>query len=159
MKKNKGYPFRREDSGRVVYLPFEQMMEADSGGFVTLSDGVRARRAWDRESPLKRSVGPSGEMRRADTIDKPLVSDALGFPVQALDDFEEDRKRHGFDTVEFRPDPRVPEFYQAHFRSRREWARYVKHRGYADRNGRRTSKVFLSSDDFKRARKLLARKS
>lgn len=151
---SKKYKFRREDNGRLIQVSFERMMQADAAGYITLEDGVVARRCRDLEPPLARKAEPR---IRTDTLEKPIVSDALGFPQQQFDDFEADRLANRFTGVEFRRDPQVPEFYQVHFSDRGTWKRYVKHRGYADRNGANTSKVLLSEREFEQARELVAR--
>lgn len=65
---------------------------------------------------------------------KPIISDALGFTEGQLAQFEADRIKHGFSDVEFVRDPQVPEFYQVKMGSEETKSRYMKHRGYHDRN-------------------------
>lgn len=68
-------------------------------------------------------------------MSKPIVSDALGFGAHQLAEMEADRKMNGFSSVEFKPDPHVPEFIQVHCESRRDFDRYTKHRGYVQKSG------------------------
>jgi hypothetical protein len=76
-------------------------------------------------------VTPSGTHE----LNKPIVSDSMGFIEEQFEDFEKDRVAHGFVGVEFKRDPDVPQFYQVHISSEAEKARYLKHRGMTDRNG------------------------
>jgi hypothetical protein len=85
----------------------------------------------------------------------PPVSDALGFGGGQLADFEADRKANGFSSIEFKPDPSVPEFMQVHAGSRREMLKYAKHRGLVDRST--TSTFYLTEDDMQKARELAGR--
>ncbi len=141
------YTFIREDNGKEVEVDFETMMEQDTAGFIRLKDGVAARR---------KSTGSFKRKIEAETGTKPIPpSDSLGFTVLQLDDFEADRKSHGFTGVEFVPDPLEPTFMQVKCSSRREWERYVKHRGFVDKN--RTAGVSISADDLERAKTMLFR--
>src|SRR3990167_8886665 len=89
------YQFRREDNGRVVSLVFDEMMAQDVAGYVTLPDGVRARRVH-----YGRQIGQPAEHR--EMAGAPILpSDALGFTSHQLAEFEMDRRQHGFSGVEF----------------------------------------------------------
>ena len=94
--------------------------------------------------------------RSADMGFGAVVSDAIGFPIQALADREADRKANGFSGIEFKPDPQVPEFCQVHGASRKELLKYAKHLGYQDQG--KTGYLSLSEDDFARARELAGRR-
>lgn len=123
------YKFRREDTGELVDVSFERMME-QVGGYLTLNlDGkeVSLRRIYE-DNPVKKTSD-------IPTVDRPIVSDSLGFTSKQFAEFEADRVRHGFSGVEFKRDPGYRGFYQVHFQSKREWERYVKHRGMVDQNG------------------------
>lgn len=138
------YQFRREDNGQLIEVNFETMMQKVAG-VITLPDGATAREVR------------TGWRKAAKAIDihkpeKTIVSDALGFGQHQLDAFEEDRKRNGFTGVEFRRDPQVPEFFQVHISGRKEHARYVRHRGFTDKNGGNGSGAMLSEDQMQRAR-------
>lgn len=151
------YAFRREDNDELFWVDFEAMIHNTMNGFMALSDGTEARRV-PRFDRVPRAVKQEAEKISRQPCDlRPIVSDALGFPTAQLADFEADRAAHGFSGVEFKPDPQVPEFTQVHFKGREEWARYVKHRGYVDRNGSKTSAVLLSQDDLDRAKELVSR--
>lgn len=63
--------------------------------------------------------------------DLTITSDALGFTEAQLPDFDEDRKRNGFSGIEFAVDPTEPTFRQVKCNSRKEFTRYMKHRGYS----------------------------
>lgn len=146
------YPFRREDNGEIVQLPFDKMMEMDACGCVTLPDGVMARRARGLEQPTAAQATGSNE------LNKPIISDALGFTETQLQEFEVDRVSHGFSGVEFVRDPRVPQFFQVKIKSQKEWARYVKHRGMFDQNSRNGGSVCLTPQQLQDAKeRILAR--
>jgi len=148
------YLFRREDTGAVVTVDFATMM-AQRDGFVTLPDGVSARRCIALElaremqdHPLP-DAAPSG---KASTVERPIVSDSLGFTAHQLADFQADKELHKFTGVEFKPDPHEPTFYQVHFKGRDEWRRYCQHRGMTDGNGSLGSAALLTPGQFERAR-------
>lgn len=137
------YRFRREDTNEIISVDFETMMTQDAAGFVTLDGGVRARRVNDFVRP-DRTIEPNNAPM------PPPVSDAMGFPMSQLTEFEEDRTRNAFHGVEFRPDPTCPaEFVQVHFASHAERDRYMRHRGMVDRN--RTAGGALSKQDLEAA--------
>ena len=153
MVREKTYLFRREDNGEVVEVDFATMMSAESG-FITLPDGVSAKRCVGLE------IERDGESRCRSVaehaiVPPPILSDSLGFPEAQLQDFEADRKANGFTDVEFVRDKHVPQFFQVKFRGRAAWRRYVKHRGMVDKS--RQSTVALSEDDLRRAGELLDR--
>lgn len=116
------YEFRREDTGEIVEVDFEKMMEQDAAGYIVLDDGASARRVM---SPPKKAT----ERQDGNANHKPPVSDAMGFTCHQLADFEEDRVRNGFHGVEFKPDPMCPEFYQVHCSSMSVYEDYMAHRG------------------------------
>jgi hypothetical protein len=65
-----------------------------------------------------------------------IVSDALGCIADAVDERRADAQIHGFSGVDFKPDPKVPQFYQAHFSCPDQHRRYIEHCGLTDRNSR-----------------------
>lgn len=148
------YLFRREDNDALIEVDFQAMIQQDALGAITLPDGVTARRCRHLEQPV--TVAPPKE-GAAVGLEKPIVSDSLGFTYHQLAAFEADRVQHGFSGVEFRPDPLVPGFYQAHFSGRAEWERYYRHRGYGDRNSLLGSAPALSQADLDRAADLVNR--
>lgn len=124
------YPFRREDSGEIVQLTFEQMMDMDVAGYVTLPDGTAARRVRDGSGNFRQR----GEAVKL--VDgRPWYSDSLGFGDHCLDEMIDDRNRHGFKGVDFVPDPDCEGFVQVRIDSPAERRRYLKHRGMIDANG------------------------
>lgn len=137
----KKYKFRREDNGKIVWVSFERMMQ-QQGGYITLDDGVAARRVHDEHRIRRRA-----KEKRYGTRD--IVSDSLGFAQHQFEDFEKDRVAHGFTGVEFVRDPQVPEFYQVKCSSRDAFNRYVKHRGMVQKSG--IGGVILSEDELRRA--------
>lgn len=144
------YLFRREDNGEVVEVPWDVMMGQDRGGFITLPDGVQARRCLHLEKPAPRKSGPTSYSGT-----KTIVSDALGFPEQQLGQFEEDRLKNHFTGIEFKRDPEVPQFFQVHCQSRAEFNSYVKHRGCVNKSG--VGGVRLSQSDLESAARLVER--
>ena len=128
---NDKYLFRRADNDRVIEVGFEAMIGMDSLGFITLPDGVTARRCQHLEAPALRAK--TGAVKE---LNKPIVSDSLGFTFHQLDDFELDRQKNGFVGTEFKPDPLVPGFFQVRFTSQAEKDRYAKHRGQFEKNSR-----------------------
>ena len=134
------YPFRREDNGEIVEVPFETMIQ-HRYGWITLEDGVEARRVHREERKPKR--------REVRTGSREIVSDALGFGQHQFDEMEADRRGNGFDGVEFRRDPSVPEFFQVKCSSRAEFNKYMRHRGFEQRTG--IGGVMLSEDELRRA--------
>lgn len=131
------YKFRKSD-GTIVEVTFEQMMQADVAGFLTLPDGTEVRRVRDgRESFRKGSSVPVGG------VQPEIVSDTMGCIDSVLAARRKDAAEHGI-KVEFRPDPKVPQFYQAVFHSRRDKQRYMEHLHLADRNSVNGSGAMLS---------------
>ena len=146
----KKYRFIREDNGKPVDVDFEAMMGQDAAGFITLPDGVAAKRSYksDMMSEKRQRESDGGGCG-------PIpASDAMGFTVRQLAEFEADRTLHGFTGVEFTQDPHEPTFYQVRCSSRREWERYVKHRGMTDNN--HTCGVSISYADIERAKRRVA---
>lgn len=121
------YKFRREDTGEIIEVDYATMIQ-HSYGWIELEDGARAKRVRDADEPRK-IVGEKKFGARA------LVSDTLGFTAHQLAEFEEDRVKHGFTDVEFKPDPLVPEFYQVHCATALSRDRYAKHRGFDNKTG------------------------
>lgn len=148
-----GYLFIREDNGAVVEVDFPTMLAQDRAGYITLRDGVQARRSLHLETLRdgKRTRLP----RKANATPPKIISDSLGFGRDCLEEMERDRVANGFSGVSFVPDPQVPEFYQAHCSSRRDFLRYSKHRGYVVKNG--IGGVRLSQEELDRAAELVSR--
>lgn len=121
------YSFVREDDGNEVEVDFETMMGKDCMGYITLEDGVRAK---EPATPLHISTGDNEENQIKQTE---YLSDAMGFPDTQFEEFEADRKLMGFSGIEFEKEKDMP-FYQVKGQSGAEWNRYMKHRGFFDRN-------------------------
>ena len=138
--------FRREDNDELIELDFATVMERqDAAGYVTLDDGVLARRCIHLEQKAGRAD------RRAE-LDKPIISDTLGVTAHQLAEMEADRKAHGFRGVEFVQDAAEPTFYQVKCDSVASWRAYMKHRGMADRNSKNGSGASLSPALLERAK-------
>lgn len=120
------YPFKREDNGEIVEVDFETMMAQDRAGFITLKDGVKARR-------VNQFTNAKPAVEKGNANMTPPPSDNLGFTVLQIAEFEEDRVRNGFTGVEFKQDPMCPEFVQVHFSSHAVRDKYIQHRGKVDR--------------------------
>lgn len=134
-----GYRFRREDTGEVVEVDFETHMSQDKAGYITLADGVRARRVNDFVTQRQKLEPQNANMT-------PPVSDNLGFPTVQLAEFEEHLDSSGCRGVEFKPDPQCPEYCQVHFASHAARDRYLLARGMVDKN--RTAGTALSPKDL-----------
>jgi hypothetical protein len=120
--------FRREDNGELIELDFATVMAKQKDGFVELDDGVLARRCIHLEQQAERAA------KRAE-LDKPLLSDSLGFTSHQLAEMEADRVKHGHVGVEFIEDSGVEGYYQVKCSSPAAWRDYVAHRGFVDKNG------------------------
>lgn len=144
------YVFRREDNDQTIEVDFETMMTMDAMGCITLEDGVVARRCRSLEPSF-----PKGEPVKE--LNKPMVSDALGFCEGQLADFEEHRRRGGFTGIEFKRDPDVPQFFQVHCSGPEEYRRYREERNrlsggmFEDHNSRNGGGQALSERDLRAA--------
>lgn len=138
------YKFRREDDGSIVEVDFETHMSQDRGGYITLPDGVKARRVNDFQTQ-------KATVEKGNANQTPPPSDSLGFTVHQLNEFEEDRVRNGFVGVEFKPDPRCPEFVQVHFAGPKAREDYIRHRQMVDKGG--SAGNFISEKFLHDARK------
>jgi hypothetical protein len=124
------YIYRREDNGELIEVDWQTMM-GQQGGYITLADGVQARRCVY----LERSAAPLPKAER--TPDHPpILSDALGVTCHQVKAFQEDAIKNGYTGIEFVQDKQEPTFYQCRISSVHEWRRYLKHRGVRDRNSR-----------------------
>ena len=84
-------------------------------------------------------------------LDKPILSDACGFIEQQLGDFETDRVKNGFRGIEFVRDKDVPQFFQVKCSSRKEFDRYMKHRGMYDKNSSNGSSAGITEKEINEA--------
>lgn len=139
------YKFK-DDHGKIHEVSFEQMMEAKDG-FLTLPNGETARRVHDEYKKPSKAPAQRPE----------IVSDALGFPQQQLGQMQDHLQESGCKGIEFQRDPSVPEFVQVKAGSHREFAKYMKARGFHDKNSRNGSGG-LTKKDFDDARELALRK-
>lgn len=147
------YLFRRDDSGEIVEVDFRTMMEQDRAGYIVLPDGVHAKRCLHLELERDgRRVRPPVDRS---PLERPMVSDVLGFPEEFLAEFEEDRQKNGFTDVEFVHDQDVPEFMNVKCQSRAAFNRYVKHRGMYNRTG--IGGLRLTEGDLARAAEMVSR--
>lgn len=124
------YYFRREDNDEIIEVDFQTAMSADAAGFITLPDGVVARRARSMEPRMESASSGTPELA------KPMVSDALGFTAEQFHEFEEDRRRHGFTAIEFVRDPHCETFMQVKCSSPAEYQRYREHRNDMSKSAR-----------------------
>lgn len=149
------YLYEREDTGAIIEVDFETML-SQSGGAIQLEDGVHAKRRVDleieRDGKVKQRAGETS------SVDKPWVSDTLGFGEHQFADFEADRVRHGFTGVEFIRDPVVPQFFRVRISGHAERERYIKHRGTAyegglyDKNGINGGGATITQEQLDEAR-------
>lgn len=146
----KKYPFRSE-SGNVKWVAFEQMMEADAMGCLTIGN-TEYRRARDLEShsgSIKTSVA---ERRRTE-----IVSDAAGFIAEQLPDMEAHRKAHQHHGIEFVPDPTVPGFMRVKASGPRAMSRYIASRGMINKSSKNGSAAMVTAADITNAINLTRR--
>lgn len=130
----------------TIYVDFETMMQQDAGGYITIKLGEHTydfRRVRDPEKKIKADL----------ELNKPLVSENLGFGFYQLDEHEAFRQRHGFMGVEFKPDPRLPQYYNVHFSGPAERERYIRARGMADGNSRNGSGAGITPDELAEAQR------
>lgn len=150
------YAFRREDNGEVVWVDWPTMME-QKFGFITLPDGVEARRCVHLEEQPESSSASAP--KHAGSM--PVVSDSLGFPVQALADRKAQLKvlkeQHGIQGIEFRPDPQQPHFYQVHCASENARDEYAAKRNMVNRTGTLGAGAMLSPALLERAEEMVSR--
>jgi len=153
MSRKKPYAFKRDDNSKVVWVDWSTMM-TQSSGYITLPDGVFAKRCvhLEKREDFKKSAPVDGNVTR-----KPAPSDSLGFPEQCLSKFETDRQKHGFSDIEFKRDPRVPEFYQVHCNSQAAKDRYTKHRQLVNRTSTLGSGVQVDPETMKKTEALVKR--
>lgn len=142
------YRFKTDD-GEIHLVSFDEMMNAKDG-IIELPDGTLARRVHDNEPPK--------QSKRIEERPE-IVSDALGFPQQQLADMQQHLRTSGCRGIEFQRDPTVPEFIQVKAGSHREFQRYMKSRGFFDKNSRNGSGAMLTKKDFEDARELALRKA
>jgi len=141
------YHYRREDDGELIEVDFETAINQQDG-FITLPDGVLARRVRVMED------GVYGQEKCATKIlpvKAEIVSDALGVTEHQVQEFREDAARNGM-RVDFTPDPLQPHFFQARFNTWEEKSRYMRHRKIADRNSRNGGGQVLSPEMLARAK-------
>ena len=150
----KSYAYRREDTGEIVWVDWDTMMWQQQGGFITLPDGVSAKRCVHLEKHRDRpkSLPMEGNANRT-----PAPSDCLGFPQQCLKQRRAELQQHGLTDVEFRRDPTCPEFYQVHCGSQAAKDRYTKCRRLVNRTGSLGGGVMLSPEELARAAELVSR--
>jgi hypothetical protein len=136
--------FRREDNDELIELDFATVMQKQVDGFVRLDDGVLARRCIHLEQQAERAA-------KREELNRPLVSDSLGFTSHQLAEMEADRVKHGHVGVEFIEDSSVEGFYQVKCSSPSAWRDYVRHRGLVDRNSSNGGGAALSPELLERA--------
>jgi len=146
---SKKYTFQREDDEKLIQVDYETMM-TQQAGFIELPDGVSARRV--HELAVRKKA--ENEVKTGTVVH---ASDALGFPIEQIGDFEKDRVKHGFNGVEFRPDPSEPTFVRPHFTSKGQWEKYVKHRGMIDKNSVNGSGAVMSPEIFEKSKEIVLR--
>jgi hypothetical protein len=137
-------PCFKRDDGSVVEVDFDYALSNQFGSFLELPDGTLARRVYEPEPPKVKEGAAS-------SVEKPIVSDALGFTAHQLQEMEQHRVEQGFSGVEFKRDPHEPTFYQVHIANKAEWARYMKSRGFSDHNSTLGSGAQLSPELLQRA--------
>lgn len=105
------------------------------------------RFVYDKELGKVVEVG----LEPTNALNKPIISDALGFTEHQFQDFETDRVKNGHTGVEFIRDKDVPQFFQVKCSSPEAWSRYLKHRGMADRNSKNGSGARITQAELDKA--------
>lgn len=135
----------------TIYVGFEDMMRQTTAGYITIQLG-------EHTYEFRRIREPTKKLKDDLELNKPSVSDAAGFPYYQLDDWESFRQRHGFTGVEYKPDPKLPEFYQVHFSGPAERLRYLKEIGKIDGNSRNGAGAGVSAAELEEARRRVIEK-
>ncbi len=149
------YHFRREDNGETIEVDWPKMMEQDAAGFITLDDGVQARRC-NRPSMRRRAEVPQNAPKF-----EHVSSLTFSCPPQSVEAFADDAKANGF-NIEWRPDYKGADpdgtlnSYNAHI-PLSELERYRKHRGFPDKNSKNGSRAMMSPEMFEQAKRLVER--
>jgi hypothetical protein len=145
----KVYIFRRTDSHELVEMPFSAVLEQDSLGYITLPDGVQAKRClWleDQDQASKSQAVHTG-------INRFDLTFSLVFSKKQLPEMRQAAKDAGFSGVEFYPDPQNPNMVGIRCSSEAERERYIKHRGCFNKTGSLGST--LGKEDIAMAEKLV----
>lgn len=150
-----GYLFRRSDNGEIFEVDFETAMSAVGGAVITTADGVIARRVHRRDPVAPESSQP---LRQVGLMQKPIVSDAMGFPQHQFAEMQAHKEHCRVAGVEFVRDPLVPEFYQVHCTSEKAKQDYLKARHMKDYSQVNGSKAMLSPSLLEGAREMVRRR-
>lgn len=125
------YLFSREDTGEIVEVDFVTMMD-QKDGYITLDDGMTARRRTDledeRDGMLQREKFVGAPQRRA------MLSENMGFGQHQLGEMKRSLEASGIRGIEFVRDAAVPQFYNVKCSDPKAFDRYAEHRGYVVRN-------------------------
>lgn len=149
------YYFRREDNGETVTVDFEAMMNMDVAGYITLDDGVQARRC-QRPSMRRKGEVPQGAAKF-----EHVSNIAFCVPPSAVAAFDEDAKRNGF-HIDWRPDYKGADAdgtinsFNPHI-PLSELERYRKYRGMPDKNSKNGRGAVIYADDIEKSKKLIER--
>lgn len=147
------YIFRRMDTEELIELPFEQMMQQDQAGYVTLKDGTLARRCLHLEGKAEKTKAHHQGINRHD------LTFSLGFSKKQLPEMMEAARRDGLSGVEFYEDPQNKNMVGIRCASEAQKDAYIKHRGKNIEGGliNRTSKLGgkLMREDLEMAEKLV----
>lgn len=146
------YIFRREDNGQLVTVDWETMMQ-QSGGYITLDNGVQARRCAYLEEQE-----PQPESERQIKVQAEIVSDRLGIPKHKVAEARELAQQYGH-HVEFTPDPHEPTFCQARFPTWHARDEYAKWLGLSDHSSRNGGGSPLSGELLRRSAKRVLEQS
>jgi len=138
--------FKREDTGEIIEVDYQTMINRDpSGGIEIGIDGKIVSAVYQRPAEKKQPKQRAIEMNKSGMI----VSDALGVGFGQVDAARQDCLSHGYD-VTFKPDPMVPEFYQAHMTPETK-ASYLGHLHMHDRSSRNGSGHGLTPEQVLRS--------
>jgi hypothetical protein len=152
------YYFRREDNGEILEVDWTAMMNMDVAGYITLDDGVQARRC-QRPSMRRKGEVPQGAAKF-----EHVSNIAFAVPPSAVESFADDAKRNGF-NIEWKPDYKGADAdgtinsFNAHI-PLSQLNRYRKHRlgpDAFDKNSKNGRGAVIYADDIEKSKKLVER--
>lgn len=149
------FKFRREDTGEIIEVNFETMMDQDAGGYIDIEiDGQRVTAKRVHEESAKACGKP------IPLAGPPPAVSSLAFSCAdfQVDEMRENARRNGF-NIEYKPEKDFAEtgFYEAHFSTRAEMERYVKHCNLPDNNSINGGGAILTEEGIERAKELVRR--
>ncbi len=142
------YIYRRVDNEELVEMPFSAVLEQDQLGYITLTDGVQAKRCVHLEDyqAQKAKAVHCG-------INTHDLTFSLGFSKKQLPEMRAALEAAKLKGVEFYPDPQNANMVGIRCSDERARNAYIKHRGLYNRTGSLGGK--LGKEDLAMAEKLV----